>query len=65
MAERAPGPKRDWLASKWSPLTRLTDEEYEKILEEKILKIEVEIALVEDRISHLRATTQGSAAESA
>ncbi|KLU89117.1 hypothetical protein MAPG_08093 [Magnaporthiopsis poae ATCC 64411] len=65
MAERAPGPKTDWLASKWSPLTRLTDEEYEKILEERILKLEVEIALVEDRISHLRATTQDSAAESA
>ncbi|KAL8371280.1 hypothetical protein RB595_001224 [Gaeumannomyces hyphopodioides] len=61
MAERAPGPKRDWLASKWSPLTRLTDEEYEQILEEKILKLEVEIALVEDRISHLRATAQNPA----
>ncbi|EJT81065.1 hypothetical protein GGTG_01052 [Gaeumannomyces tritici R3-111a-1] len=64
MAERAPGPKRDWLASKWSPLTRLTDEEYEKILEERILKLEVEIALAEDRISHLRAAAQNSAAES-
>jgi hypothetical protein len=56
MAERAPSPKRDWLASKWSPLTRLSDEEYEKILEEKILRLEVESALVDDKVALLRAT---------
>lgn len=47
-------PKASWLASKWSPVTPLSDEQYEKMLEEKILKFEVEIALIDDNIAALR-----------
>lgn len=36
-------------------MTKLTDEEYEQILEEKVLRIDVEIAIVDDKIATLRA----------
>jgi len=38
----------------WSPMKPLTDEEYEKILQQKLLKVEVEISFVEDQIAELR-----------
>ena len=41
--------------SKLSPLKKLTDKEYEDYLEEKLLKVETEIALIDDRIAELRA----------
>ncbi|KAK0623491.1 hypothetical protein B0T14DRAFT_179959 [Immersiella caudata] len=44
-----------FLKSKWSPVTFLTDEEYRKILDEKLLRVDVEIALVDDNIKELRA----------
>ncbi|PHH87048.1 hypothetical protein CDD83_9387 [Cordyceps sp. RAO-2017] len=43
---------------KWSPLRRLTDEQYLDIIGEKILKLEVEIALIDDKIAELRAAEQ-------
>ncbi|KAG8631026.1 hypothetical protein KVT40_000166 [Elsinoe batatas] len=44
-----------WIAKqKWSPFSILSDAEYETILKEKILKLEVEIALIDDRIDALR-----------
>lgn len=48
------GSKQDWLSSKWSPLTPLTDKEYENMLQEKILKLDAEIAMVDDNIAVLR-----------
>jgi hypothetical protein len=39
----------------WSPMTVLTDEKYEDLLNEKLLKIEVEIALIDDKIKELRS----------
>lgn len=59
MATRESKPKTSWLSSKWSPVTPLTDKEYENILEEKILKIDAEIAIVDERIAALRASKQG------
>lgn len=44
------------LASKWSPLRKLTDQEYEKLLEEKILKLDAEIAIINDNIAALRTS---------
>lgn len=41
---------------KMSPLKKLTDEEYMDLMKEKILKVEVDIALIDDRIAELRAT---------
>lgn len=48
-----------WIAKqKWSPFSILTDAEYEKILREKILTLDVEIALIDDRIAALREKTK-------
>lgn len=47
-------PGRDFLQSKWSPVTYLSDPEYEKILEEKLLRVEAEIAIVDENIKALR-----------
>ena len=49
-----------FLKSKWSPVTFLTDDEYQKILEEKLLRVDVEIALVDDNIKELRAAEEQS-----
>ena len=46
------------LQSRWSPVTFLSDEEYEKILEEKLLRVEAEIAIVDDNIRDLRAAEE-------
>ncbi|PNS19212.1 hypothetical protein CAC42_2389 [Sphaceloma murrayae] len=43
-----------WIArQKWSPFSILTDTEYERILRERILQLDVEIALIDDRIAAL------------
>ena len=43
-----------WLAGKkWSPFSVLSDEAYEKLLMERMLKIDVEVALIDDRIREL------------
>lgn len=47
--------KGSWLNSKWSPMKVLTDKEYEHMLQEKLLKVNAEIALVEESIEALRA----------
>lgn len=36
--------------SKWSPMSVLTDEQYEEMLQEKLLKVEAEIAIIDERI---------------
>ncbi|KAI0180240.1 hypothetical protein GGR52DRAFT_234039 [Hypoxylon sp. FL1284] len=48
--------KTGWLDSKWSPMKRLSDEEYEEKLEEKILRINAEIAIIDENIAALRAS---------
>ncbi|KAL1838042.1 hypothetical protein VTJ49DRAFT_3115 [Mycothermus thermophilus] len=58
---RAPAPKEEtgsstsnkWW-SRWSPITRLSDEDYAAILEERILQLEADIAIVDDRIKEIR-----------
>lgn len=53
---KAPGKDgRDWLRSDWSPLKRLTDDEYRELIGNKKLRLEVEIALIDDKIAALRA----------
>ena len=51
--------KKGWLHSKWSPITPLTDQQYERVLEEQILKINVEIALIDESIASLQASEPG------
>jgi hypothetical protein len=39
--------------SKWIPLRALSDEEYRDMLGEKLLSVEAEIALLDDKIAEL------------
>lgn len=46
-----------WMAdSKWIPLRTLSDQEYRGMLGEKLLSIEAEIALLDDKIEELEKT---------
>ncbi|KAF1971067.1 hypothetical protein BU23DRAFT_556344 [Bimuria novae-zelandiae CBS 107.79] len=40
--------------SRWSPMRTLTDQEYEDMMREKLLKVDVEIALIRDKIEALK-----------
>lgn len=40
--------------SKWSPMKVLSDEEYEEILQEKLLRVQAEIAVLDDDIEKLK-----------
>ncbi|KAL4871087.1 hypothetical protein BDV12DRAFT_164756 [Aspergillus spectabilis] len=55
--EQANKPSKPFLErmaqSKWIPLKSLTDDEYKGILNEKLLGIEAEIALIDDKIEEL------------
>ncbi len=50
---------------KWSPLKQLSDQDYEKILEERLLQVEVKIALVDDHIKELHEAESRKKAEAA
>lgn len=41
--------------SKWVPLKALSDQQYEEILQEKLLKVEVEISMIDEKIATLKA----------
>lgn len=42
------------LNSKWSPMKVLSDEQYEKILREKLLRVEAELAIVDEDIEKVK-----------
>lgn len=51
-----------WLDSKWSPVKVLSDDEYEGMLQEKLLRLKAEIALVDESIIALKSQgTQNTA----
>lgn len=50
---------------KWSPMEVLTDERYEEMLQEKLLKLEVEIALIDEKIEGFRQKTREMAIKKA
>lgn len=50
--------KSSILSSKWSPVKPLSDQEYEKYLQEKLLRVEAELALLDDNVKALRETEQ-------
>ncbi|KAI1501296.1 hypothetical protein F5X99DRAFT_208468 [Biscogniauxia marginata] len=56
-----PKPASSWLDSKWSPMKRLSDKEYEEKLEEKLLRLDAEIAIIDESIELLKASSQESA----
>jgi hypothetical protein len=58
--EKAQNPSKPLLQqmaeSKWIPLRHLSDEEYRGMLSEKLLSIEAEIALLDEKIEDLENT---------
>ncbi|KAI1638894.1 hypothetical protein F4809DRAFT_224038 [Biscogniauxia mediterranea] len=50
----APG----WIDSRWSPMKRLSDKEYEEKLSEKLLRLDAEIAIIDENIESLKASRQ-------
>lgn len=42
------------LDSRWVPLKRLSDEDYVEMLNEKTIKIDAEIAIIDDKIAALQ-----------
>jgi hypothetical protein len=57
------GEKFSWMNSKWSPMKVLSDAEYEEMLQEKLLHVNAEIALVDENIEALRAQERDIAAK--
>ncbi|KIH92684.1 hypothetical protein SPBR_03143 [Sporothrix brasiliensis 5110] len=47
--------KSSWLGSKWSPVTPMTDTEYATFIQDKILKLDVEVSMIDDQLATLRA----------
>ena len=39
---------------KWSPMKVLSDEEYERMLQEKLLRVEAEIAVLDEKIERAK-----------
>ncbi|TGJ84420.1 hypothetical protein E0Z10_g4360 [Xylaria hypoxylon] len=52
------GPKTSWLDSKWSPMQPLSDQDYIDKVEEKILRLDAEIAIIDENIASLKASSQ-------
>jgi hypothetical protein len=65
LVESGEKPKNSWLDSKWSPVKVLTDTEYENMLQEKLLRVNAEIALIDENIEALRAQEHEMAAKNA
>ncbi|TVY91543.1 hypothetical protein LAWI1_G001747 [Lachnellula willkommii] len=55
--------KFSWMNSKWSPVKVLSDAEYEELLQERLLRVNAEIALVDETIEDLRAQERDIAAK--
>ncbi|KAI0433934.1 hypothetical protein F5Y09DRAFT_297292 [Xylaria sp. FL1042] len=54
-------PKKDWLDSKWSPMKRLSDKDYMNMVEEKILRLDAEIAIIDENIASLKTVSESPA----
>jgi hypothetical protein len=66
VAESAPTNRLDsWLDSKWSPMRRLSGNEYETMLRDKLLLVEADIALIDQNINALRDKERSMEAKSA
>lgn len=50
---------------KWSPMEVLTDDRYEEMLQEKLLKLEAEIAIIDDKIEAFKQKAREMAAKEA
>jgi len=51
-----------WMGSwKWSPFSVLDDSQYDELLREKMLKVDVELSLLEEKIAELKKTGSANA----
>lgn len=46
--------------SKWMPMKALSDQQYDEMLQQKLLRIDVEIAMIDEKIAGLKAATDGT-----
>lgn len=46
--------KNSWMNAKWSPVKVLTDDEYENLLREKMLRVSADIAILDESIEAVR-----------
>ncbi|KAI1168561.1 hypothetical protein F5B18DRAFT_184991 [Nemania serpens] len=54
--------KTSWLDSKFSPVQRLSDKDYIEKIEEKILRLDAEIAIIDESIASLKKPSQSPTA---
>ncbi|TQS37860.1 hypothetical protein Golomagni_01652 [Golovinomyces magnicellulatus] len=47
-----------WMNSRWSPLRAISDEEYEVILQNKIMRVRADIALIDEKIEMIKINQQ-------
>ncbi|KAK8076397.1 hypothetical protein PG994_003669 [Apiospora phragmitis] len=59
-----PKEKKSIMASKWSPMRQISDQEYEKILVDKMLRIDAELAILSDNIAALKRQSSPSSSAS-
>ena len=57
---KEPKEKKSIMASKWSPMRQISDQEYMKILEDKMLRIDAELAILNDNIVALKGQSSPS-----
>ncbi|KAM5487458.1 hypothetical protein MaudMau93_004543 [Microsporum audouinii] len=61
--ESEPASSKTWAEriadSRWVPIKNLSDEQYKNMLQEKLLGVDVEIALIDDKLKALRASDGG------
>ena len=56
------GRSLEWLADpkrKWSPLTKLSDKEYEDMLQEKLIGVEADLAMIDEEIAKIQREKGG------
>lgn len=53
-SDTSPGFWKSLTQNAWSPMKSLSDEDYTAMLQEKLLKVEVEIAILNDKIAALK-----------
>ncbi|KAG6364955.1 hypothetical protein INS49_006560 [Diaporthe citri] len=59
--ENSPKKSSGWFTSKWSPMTKLSDEDYKTMLEEKILRVEADLAILDENRAALVAEEESRA----
>ncbi len=57
------GEKKNWVERmaemKWSPMKVLSNEEYERMLAERLVRVEAEIAMLDERIEEVETGARG------